>query len=68
MISFTGMRPPHEIAEDLLFLQKVVEAGKIWPFIDRRYPLAQTAEAQRYVERGHNTGNVVIAVEDSENA
>jgi NADPH:quinone reductase-like Zn-dependent oxidoreductase len=50
-------------AEDLAFIIKLVEEGKVKPVIDRQYPLAKTAEAMRYHSGGHALGKVIIKVE-----
>jgi len=47
----------------MVFMKELLEAGKVVPVIDRRYPLSEVAEAIRYVEEGHARGKVVITVE-----
>ncbi|MBZ5579869.1 MAG: NAD(P)-dependent alcohol dehydrogenase [Acidobacteriia bacterium] len=49
--------------EDLTVLQGLIQAGKVTPVIDRRYPLSEVADALGYLEEGHVRGKVVITVE-----
>src|SRR3990172_3511579 len=51
--------------KDLAFLKELVEAGKVVPVIDRRYPLSEADEALRYLGEVHARGKVVIAVESN---
>jgi NADPH:quinone reductase-like Zn-dependent oxidoreductase len=48
--------------KDLVFVKGLLEAGKVKPVIDRRYPLSEVPEALRYLEEGHSKGKIVITV------
>jgi NADPH:quinone reductase-like Zn-dependent oxidoreductase len=58
-----GVVMPKPNQRDLVFLIELVEAGRVVPVIDRRYPLSEVPEALRYLEEGHAQGKVVITVE-----
>jgi len=46
--------------DDLTALCALIQAGKLTPVIDRRYPLSDSASALAYVEEGHARAKVVI--------
>jgi len=60
-----GLAKPNQ--KDFVFLIELVEAGKVVPVIDRRYPLSEVAEALRYYGEGHARGKVVITVVHNNN-
>ncbi len=67
LISMTGSKKMgllmHKPNKDLAFMKELLEAGKVVPVIDRRYPLREVAEALRYFGEGHARGKVVITLE-----
>jgi NADPH:quinone reductase-like Zn-dependent oxidoreductase len=48
--------------EDLVALRELIEAGKVRPVIDRRYPLSEVAEALQYQGAGHTRGKTVLTI------
>ena len=68
LISLAGSRKMGMLAwkpmqqDDVAFLIELIEAGKLSPVIDRRYPLSEVPEALRYQADGHPAGKIVITV------
>ena len=58
--SATGLLPVPEIRYFLEEIKILFEQKKIKSVIDRYYPIAQVADAHRYVDTGHKKGNVVL--------
>ena len=46
--------------KDLTFMKELLEAGKVKPIIDKRYPLSELPEALSYLGEGHAQGKIVI--------
>jgi NADPH:quinone reductase-like Zn-dependent oxidoreductase len=47
---------------DLELLSELIQAGKVRPAIDRRYPFAEIPAAIAYLEQGHARGKVVAGL------
>jgi len=52
----------HQTKADLAVLGELIEAGKLTTVVDRTYPLANAADAMRYLEKGHATGKVIVTI------
>ena len=67
-ISMTRNRRVHQLShspnvKDLVFVKELIEAGKVKPVIDNRYPLREVAKALRHYGEDHPSGKVVISEE-----
>jgi NADPH:quinone reductase-like Zn-dependent oxidoreductase len=58
----TGAAEPKQ--RDLVFLQELIDAGKLRTVIGRRYTLDEIVEAHRYADTGHKIGNVAVLIGD----
>jgi NADPH:quinone reductase-like Zn-dependent oxidoreductase len=69
-ISMTGSKKMgilmHKPNKGLAFMKELLEAGKVVPVIDKRYPLSKVPEALRYFGKGDAKGKVVITVENND--
>ena len=61
----TFIKKPNK--EDLTVLKELLDAGKVAPVIDKRYPLNEVPEAIRYLEKGHTKGKVIVTVNQGKN-
>ena len=60
MVPMNPMGRPDE--KDMLELKELFEAGKVIPFIDKRYTLSELPEALRHYGTGHARGKIVITI------
>lgn len=58
----TGAAVPTQA--DLVFLQQLIDAGKLRTVIGRRYTLDEIVDAHRYADSGHKVGNVAVLIGD----
>ena len=56
------IRIPKETLADIEVLAELSESGQVTSVIDKTYPLAEAADAMRYLEAGRARGKIAIAV------
>lgn len=52
-----------EKPEDLKYIKKLVEDGKLKPVIDKQFPLEMITDAHTYYENTHKKGSVIINIQ-----
>lgn len=60
--TIANMGMAKESTEDLYFLAKLLNEGKVKPIIDKTWPLQDIAEAFRHFKKGRTVGKLVITV------
>ena len=51
-----------EKKDNLLFLNELIETGKLVPVVDKTFPFDELVEAHRYTETGAKRGNIAVTV------
>lgn len=59
-LATTGLRPVADKLRDMQVMAELVDAGALRAVVDRRFALAQVAEAHRHVETERKAGDVVV--------
>jgi NADPH:quinone reductase-like Zn-dependent oxidoreductase len=54
--------PPWDVARGLAYAAPLIESGALTVHVQRRYPLAEAAAAQRSNMEGHTRGKIVIEI------
>jgi NADPH:quinone reductase-like Zn-dependent oxidoreductase len=65
VLGFAGLRSDAEKAHDLAVLLDLAGSGVLRPVIGRRFSLAETAAAHRYVDTGHKRGVALVTIDGS---
>ena len=69
IVSRSGKKSGSMLAQmkqaDLIVLKELMEAGKVVPVIDKRYPLSHVPEAYRYLKTRHASGKIVVTFENN---
>lgn len=61
-LATTGLRPAAMKRVDLELLNELLASGAVRPVTDRRFALAEIAEAHRYVDSARKAGDVIVTM------